>query len=133
MLYARFASRFLRHVMATCSTNVLLGVSGGPCSGPVLSPYENKIGGYPVSPLHVSRCQDFMCMYVLCTVFVCAGFLSVLLSPCSATLCHMWRQSSTAGSDILSPGILYQPQTTSPLLLYQVNMQHKKQRVKLFY
>ena len=34
--------------MATWS-NVLLGVCDAPCNDLQLSPYENKIGGYPVS------------------------------------------------------------------------------------
>ena len=34
--------------MATWS-NVLLGVCDAPCGDLLLSPYENKIGGYPVS------------------------------------------------------------------------------------
>ena len=42
------------HVPNMASTfRVQLGVYDGPCSSQRLSPYENKIGGYPVSKQHL--------------------------------------------------------------------------------
>ncbi|CAI8029110.1 Programmed cell death protein 2-like [Geodia barretti] len=58
--------------MTTCVSNVLLGVSDAPCNGPVLSPYENKIGGYP-DFFRSSSLPALPC----CTL--CGGFLQLLV------------------------------------------------------
>ena len=102
--------------MATWS-NVLLGVCDAPCSDLQLSPYENKIGGYPVSfnsllviTVNYTGLAEFddvvigMKKNIIYCLVGDVGFLPNFLPLLPASLCWLQWPSAAAGAGLLSPG-----------------------------
>ncbi len=89
------------------------GVYDSRCPSPHLSPFENKIGGYPVSrsPLSPPQVQFFP-----------VGFLQRMFAELSTSLWELPRPPGPACPTVLPLRRLSLPQAATHLLLYPVNL-----------
>lgn len=98
---------------STCTSEVLLGVFDSSCPSPHLSPYENKIGGYPVST------KESLVSQLIPINLPHSGLLRLLSTSTLLTTCLLgvWEYAVFAGASLLPPGEYFISQDNLRLLL----------------